>query len=66
MQLDCLEQLDGPFGLEDPTRVKIRHRVRQMLADFPAEENKALLFKGKSNDFSCFVTQRQLFKGDVI
>lgn len=52
MQLDCLEQLEGPIGQEDPSRVKIRHRVRQMLSDVPAEENKTLLFKGKSKGFS--------------
>lgn len=49
MQLDCLEQFEGPLGQEDPSRVKIRHRVRQMLSDVPAEENKALLFKGTSD-----------------
>lgn len=52
MQLDCLEQFEGPVSHEDPSRVKIRHRVRQMLSDVPAEENKALLFKGKSKSFS--------------
>lgn len=52
MQLDCLEQFEGPIGQEDPSRIKIRHRVRQMLSDVPTEENKALLFKGKSKGFS--------------
>lgn len=52
MQLDYLEQFEGPVGQEDPSRVKRRHRVRQMLCDVPAEENKALLFKGKSKGFS--------------
>lgn len=49
IQLDCLEQFEGPLGQEDPSRVKIRHRVRQMLSDVPTEDSKALLFKGKSN-----------------
>ncbi|XP_075874412.1 TOG array regulator of axonemal microtubules protein 1 isoform X1 [Nelusetta ayraudi] len=45
IQLDCLEQFEGPLGQEDPSRVKIRHRVRQMLSDVPTEDSKALLFK---------------------
>lgn len=49
VQLDCLEQFEGLPGPEDPSRVRIRHRVRQMLSDVPAEENKALKFKGKNN-----------------
>lgn len=48
MQLDCLDQHEGPLSQEDHTRVKIRHRVRQMLSDVPAEENKVLMFKGKN------------------
>lgn len=55
MQLDCLDQHEGPLSQEDHTRVKIRHRVRQMLSDVPAEENKVLMFKGKSKIYETWL-----------
>lgn len=47
MQLQCLDQQEGPFNQGDHARDKIRHRVRQMLSDLPTEEDKVLLIKGE-------------------
>lgn len=43
MQLQCLDQQEGQANQGDHTRDKIRHRVRQMLSDLPAVEDKVLI-----------------------